>query len=130
MLRVAGRQDPDREGSAIIEKARSLRHQQVTAHLFRVFGSKINNEKSYVFVIQLYMSLIKKFGQFDKKFLCADLTHKVLRKGIYSINMEGKRYTLELLNCLSEVDKISYGNANCIRLFENLMNFHLGKSEL
>lgn len=95
-----------------------------------VFNSKVKDDLSYPYLLQIYITLLQKFKKFDSKNVNADLANKVIRKSIFSINMEGKKKTLEFLIEFSEIDKISYGNANCARLFESLLNYHIGEEEL
>ena len=40
-----------------------------------------------------------------------------MRKGIFSINIRGKKMVVKLFNTISKIDKINYGNANFIRIF-------------
>jgi hypothetical protein len=52
-----------------------------------VFKTKIKDDMSYSYVLEMYMSLFKKFKRFNSEFLDHEFASVVIRKGLYSINM-------------------------------------------
>lgn len=78
----------------------------------------------------MYIILLRKFKKFNEKEMGYDLVIKVIRKGIFSINMDGKKKSIEFINELSEVDKVSYGYSSCYRMFQSLFNYNFGYEEI
>jgi hypothetical protein len=77
----------------------------------------MKDEMSYPLVLQMYINLLNKSGEFRPPCLNQQFVEMVMRKGLESINLEGKRKVLEFIIHLSEIDKVQYGSSACYTIF-------------
>ena len=81
--------------------------------IYRLFDYKLKDDGVYPHLLRIYIHLLTKYGvtkSIDNPYLAI----KVIRKGVFSINLDGKRLTLQYIVLLSELEKLYYGRPRCL----------------